>query len=104
MTADVRHVNLLTWKDGTTQAAIDALGDELLRMRQEIPEVQTLLFGPDLGLMDGNVDFAIVEDFDDADAFRRYLAHPAHDKMVREFLRPILASRQAIQFQGPAHA
>src|SRR5919202_5386244 len=98
----LRHVNLLRWKEGTTQVDIEAFGAELLRMREEIAEVRTLFFGPDLGLMEGNVDFAIVEDFDDADAFRRYVAHPAHERMIKEFLRPILASRQAIQFEVPA--
>lgn len=98
----LRHVNLLTWKKGTTQADIDALAAELARMREEIPEIRTLSFGPDLGLMDGNVDFAILEDFDDAGAFGRYTAHPAHNRMVSEFLRPILASRQAIQFDVAA--
>lgn len=96
----VRHVNLLTWKEGTTRADIEALGGALLKMREEIPEVRALSFGPDLGVMEGNVDFAIVEDFDDADAFGRYLAHPAHDRMINESLRPILASRQAIQFEA----
>lgn len=98
----LRHVNLLTWKEGTTQAGIEALGAELVRMRDEIPEVRALYFGPDLGLLEGNVDFAILEDFDDAEAFRRYAAHPAHARMVTELLRPLLASRQAIQFEGPA--
>jgi stress responsive alpha/beta barrel protein len=98
----LRHVNLLTWKGGTTETGIEALGAELVKMRDEIPEVRDLSFGPDLGLMEGNVDYAIVEDFDDAEAFRRYTAHPAHARMVTEFLRPILASRQAIQFEGPA--
>jgi stress responsive alpha/beta barrel protein len=98
MTARLRHINLLSWKDGTTQAAVDELRGELQRMADAIPDVRTLSYGPDLGLMDGNADFVITEEFDDADAFRRYLAHPAHERMVRDFLRPILASRHAIQF------
>ena len=102
MTARLHHINLLGWKDGTTQAAVDELRGELQRMAGAIPEVRTLSYGPDLGLMDGNADFVITEEFDDADAFRRYLAHPAHERMVRDFLRPILASRHAIQFTVPA--
>jgi putative hemolysin len=98
----LRHVNLLTWKKGTAQADIDALAAELARMREEIPEIRALAFGPDLELMDGNADFAILEDFDDAGAFGRYAAHPAHTRMVSEYLRPILASRQAIQFAAAA--
>jgi len=105
MTGCLRHINLLRWKDGTTQAAVDALGGELQRMAREIPEVRTLSYGPDLGLMDGNADFIIQEEFDDAGAFRRYAAHPAHERMIRDFLRPILAARHAIQFiaSDPPH-
>jgi hypothetical protein len=110
MTRCLHHINLLSWKDGTTQAAVDALGAELERMAGEIPEVRALCYGPDLGLMDTNADFIISVEFADAGAFRRYLAHPAHQRMVRDVLRPILASRHAIQFtvsgrrapQGPA--
>jgi hypothetical protein len=104
MTARLHHINLLRWKDGTTQTAVAQLGSELQRMAGEIPEVRTLSYGPDIGLMDGNADFIISEEFDDADAFRRYLAHPAHERMVRDFLRPILASRHAIQFTAPDRA
>jgi len=104
MTPTLRHVNLLTWKEGTTHNDIEALGRQLLKMRDQIPEVRALSYGPDLGLMDGNVDFAIVEDFDDADSFQRYVAHPAHDRMIKEYLRPILASRHAIQLEVQARS
>jgi Stress responsive A/B Barrel Domain len=98
----LRHVNLLTWKDGTEQAALDALSAHLSRYVAEIPEIQNLSFGPDLGLAENSVDFCIVVDFEDGEAFSRYLAHPAHSRMVSEFLKPILESRQAIQFQVSA--
>jgi Stress responsive A/B Barrel Domain len=41
---------------------------------------------------------AIVVDFDDEQAFSRYSTHPAHARLVSEFLRPILQARQAVQF------
>jgi hypothetical protein len=44
------------------------------------------------------MDFAIVVDFDDEESFSRYLAHPAHARLVNEFQRPILQARQAVQF------
>jgi hypothetical protein len=98
----VRHVNLLTWKDGTEQAAVDALSEHLSGYGAEIPEIRDLSFGSDLGLAERNVDFAIIVDFDDEEAFARYLAHPAHGRMVEEFLKPILGARQAVQFEVPA--
>jgi hypothetical protein len=81
----LRHVNLLTWKDGTEQVAIDALSKHLSGYAGEIPEIRDLSFGSDLGLAERNVDFAIIVDFDDEEAFSRYLAHPAHGRMVGEF-------------------
>jgi hypothetical protein len=43
-------------------------------MAGETPKVRALSYAPDLGLMDGNAGFIISEEFDDAGAFRRYLA------------------------------
>jgi hypothetical protein len=98
----LRHVNLLTWKEGTKQAAIDALSEHLSGYAAEIPEIRGLSFGSDLGLAEHNVDYAIIVDFDDAEAFSRYLAHPAHGRMVGEFLKPIVEVRRAVQYQVSA--
>jgi hypothetical protein len=97
----LRHVNLLTWNEGTGQAAIDALSQFLSGYAEAIPEIRGLSFGPDLGLAERNMAFAIVVDFDDEEAFSRYLAHPAHSRLVSEFLRPIVQARQAVQFSIP---
>ena len=94
----LRHVNLLTWNDGTDQAAIDRVSEYLSGYAESIPEIRGLSFGSDLGLAERNMDFAIVVDFDDEEAFSRYLAHPAHDRLITEFLRRILRARQAAQF------
>jgi hypothetical protein len=98
----LRHVNLLAWKEGTEQAAIDALAEHLSGYAAEIPEIRDLSFGPDFRLAERNADFAIIVDFDEEEAFSRYLAHPAHGRMVGEFLKPILESGHAIQFQVSA--
>ena len=96
----LRHVNILTWKDGAEQAAVDALVQHLSGYAAAIPEIRGLSFGPDLGLAERNGDFAIIVDLDDEEAFRRYLAHPAHGRMVEEFLKPIVESRHAVQFSA----
>lgn len=96
----LRHVNILSWKDGAEQAAIDALVEFLSGYAAAIPEIRGLSFGPDLRLADRNGDFAIIVDFDDEEAFRRYLAHPAHGRLVEEFLKPIIESRHAVQFSA----
>lgn len=94
----LRHVNLLTWKDGTEPAAIDALSEYLSGYADEIPEILDVSYGPDLGLAQNDADYCVIVDFDDQAAFSRYLAHPAHGRMIGEFLKPILEARRAVQF------
>ena len=51
------------------------------------------------GGADGNAQFGIVADFDDVDGWRRYVAHPAHVAVLRDRIRPILATRTAVQVE-----
>ncbi len=101
MTGPVRHVVLLTWKEGTDAAAVRAVAEGLAALPDAIPELREYRFGADLGIADGNADFAIVGDFDDVEAWRRYQEHPEHQRVIVELIRPILASRAAVQLAAP---
>jgi stress responsive alpha/beta barrel protein len=98
----IRHVVCLTWKRDVTDAEIEAVRAELVKLPGKIPEIRDYMVGSDLGVGAGNAHFAIVADFDDVDAWRRYQAHPAHEAVLAERIRPILAARAAVQLQfGP---
>jgi len=94
-----RHVVLFRWKPGTPAREIEALERALAALPGEISEIRSYRFGRDAGAAPGNFDFAIVADFADAEAWRRYVAHPAHAKLVAERVRPILGERAATQFR-----
>ena len=94
----LRHVVCFTWADTATPDEIDAVAAGLRALPALIPEVRAYWVGSDAGLVDGNADLAVVADFDDVDAWRAYLAHPAHQAVLVERIRPILASRAAVQF------
>lgn len=96
----LRHVVTFTWNPGTTDAQVQALVEGLRRLPEEIAEIRHYSFGPDLGL-GGNGDFAVVADFDDADAYRVYASHPAHQRVITELVVPIRATRLAVQFEHP---
>ena len=51
--------------------------------------------GPDAGINEGNYDFAVVADFDDADGYLGYRDHPAHRAVVDKHITPIVATRAA---------
>ena len=98
----IRHVACLTWKPGVTAAEVEAVRVALVALPGQVPEIRAYTVGSDLTLTDGNADFAIVADFDDADAWRRYQHHPAHRAVLTEQILPILAARAAVQLDlGP---
>ena len=100
-TGPLRHIVLLTWKPDAESEAIRAAVDGLAGLPARIPELTRYRLGTDLGIVDGNADFAIVGDFDDTAAWRRYQEHPEHQRVIVELLRPIIASRVAVQVPYP---
>jgi antibiotic biosynthesis monooxygenase (ABM) superfamily enzyme len=94
-----RHVVLFRWQPGTTAGQLAALERALEALPGQVPQIRTYRFGADAKQTAGNFDFAIVADFDDVEAFRAYVAHPAHQKLVAEQIRPLAAERAAVQFR-----
>jgi hypothetical protein len=95
----VRHVVLFRFKPDTAGADKQALRDGLSEMPNAIPEIQRYEFGDDLELADGNFDFAVVAEFNSATDFKTYAAHPRHQQLITELVRPILSERVALQYE-----
>ena len=93
-----RHVALFRWADGTTAEQKQAISDGLARLPSLIAELRDYRFGDDAGLSDGNWDFAVVADFDDAEGWHAYRDHPEHRRVVSEHIGPVAAERAAVQF------
>lgn len=96
-----RHVIMVRWAEGTSEAQKQAVRDGLAALPDQIPEIRSYRYGDDAGVREGNFDFALVADFDDRDAFRSYLDHPAHQKFAVDVLYPVIADRVAVQFEWP---
>ena len=94
------HVVLLSWKDGTTDRQIRDLTEGLAALPGLIPEIRAYRFGPDARLAEGHADFAVVADFDSAEAYGTYASHPAHRDLIDRLLTPILERRWALQFES----
>jgi hypothetical protein len=94
-----RHVVLFNWTEGATEAQKHALAGELRKLPDRIDSIRLYHVGPDAGVNQGNCDFAVVADFDDADGYRTYRDHPAHRIVVEHYVNPIVASRSAVQYQ-----
>ncbi len=58
--------------------------------------------GTDLGLRDGGWDFAITNDWQDADAYRVYDLDQEHNRLRREIFAVICQDIARVQFEVPA--
>lgn len=95
----IRHAVLFNWTGQETDAQVRSLSDALAKLPGAIPQIRAYRFGPDAGISQGNCDFAVVADFDDADGYLTYRDHPQHRDVVERHVSPIMASRTAIQFE-----
>ncbi len=94
----LRHVVLLRWTERVGPAEVEAVEQGLGELPGAIPEIVSYAYGRDLGLGEGNYDFAIVAEFRNAEDWAAYRDHPAHLELIEQRIRPILASRVAVQF------
>lgn len=93
----LRHLVLFDLADDADDAAVDAAVAALRGLADEIDEVVELHVGRDAGLADGNAGLALLVVVADADAWRTYQAHPAHQQVVTEHVRPVVTGRTAAQ-------
>jgi hypothetical protein len=81
----VRHIVLIKWKPETNAEQIQAFADGFASLRESISVVRGMYYGPDLGLMDGTFDYAMVADFDSAEDWHTYRDHPDHIAFAQRF-------------------
>jgi len=95
----IRHCVLLDFHAGTERRAAVDLVDQLHAMAAALGPATPTSFraATDLGLSETNHDLAIVADFESLDHYRAYAAHPRHLAFIEERLKPVLASRCAVQ-------
>jgi hypothetical protein len=93
-----RHVVVFRWIEDATEEQKRAVEERLAALPGAIPEIEQYHYGADVGITDGNYDFAVVADFTDRAAFVTYRDHPAHRAAVDECIRPIMATRAAVQY------
>lgn len=94
----VRQLVLVRWTEDATEEAKKAVGDALLGLRDQIDTVRDVHLGSDLRIREDNFDFAVSVDFDDEEGYLTYRNHPAHIRVVKEFIQPVMAERAGTVF------
>ena len=95
----LRHVVLFRLKEDAPEGTAQSIRKALSHLAQSIPDISSYSYGQDLGLREGNFDLAVVADFVDEQAFKRYVDHPDHQAFIADQLQPVLAERVALQFE-----
>ncbi len=73
----LKHIVLMTFKEGASEKDIRDMERGLASLPPVIPEIRQYEFGRDRR-PERAYDFALVSAFQDAEALKRYQAHPDH--------------------------
>jgi hypothetical protein len=95
----IRHIVLFGWNDDVTDEQKKRAAAEIAKLPSLVPSVRAFACGPDVGINQGNFDFAVTADFEDAGGYVAYRDHPDHRAMVEENILPITAKLAAVQFE-----
>jgi hypothetical protein len=95
----MRHIAMFEFTDDVTDEDVRAIDAGLGRLPDAIEEIRNYSFGIDLGLGDGNFDYAVVGEFDSVEDFRTYLAHPEHVRVSSTLIKPVLKNVVRIQME-----
>lgn len=90
----IRHIVLFTLTaaaDSERATDVSGMQDRLGALVGVIPGLQSMVVKPDLGLVEGHWDVALISEHDDNEALEGYQAHPAHLEAAA-FIRSVTSS------------
>ena len=98
-----RHVVMFRWGDHVDEDHVEAVRDGLSKLPGQIDSIRSYVHGSDVGVSEGNWDYAVVADFDNVQGFITYRDHPTHLLLIEELIRGHTAERAAVQYQYGGH-
>lgn len=94
----IRHIVLFRWNADAPQEVRDSTLSALRALAERIPEVQQLHVGSDVANR-GSFDFALTSDFATEDDISSYSAHPDHQAVIADFIKPYVAEMEVLDFE-----
>jgi len=93
-----RHVVMFKLVESTTPEQKETLLTGLSRLPGQISLIRSFSVGLDAHVAEGSFDVVVIVDFDSADDYLTYAAHPVHRKFLADCVLPVLATRAAVQY------
>jgi hypothetical protein len=97
-----RHVVMFRWADHIDAEHVEKVSTGLSALPGEIDVIRSYVHGSDVGVSEGNYDYAVVADFDNVADFGIYREHPQHVQLIAELIKDHVTDRAAIQYQTDA--
>ncbi len=95
----LRHIVLVSFKPEATDDQVAAWYRAVKELCEESTEVLSFSLGKNIGSGPNQHDAALVADFDNIDAFRRYVGGERHKAYVEQHARHVTAKLAAIQHE-----
>jgi Stress responsive A/B Barrel Domain len=95
----IRHIALLTFVEGTTDAEVHAIESALATLPARLSQLRAYAVGRDLALNEGNATFGVVADFATVEDYVAYRDDAEHRRIITELIAPVLAGRTAVQYE-----
>ena len=95
----LRHIVLVSFKPEASADQIAAWRDAATDMCESSEEVLWFSLGKNIGSGPNHYDAALVADFEDINAFRRYVGGEKHKAYVEDHARHVIAKLAAIQHE-----
>ena len=95
----IRHVVLFTWTEDMTPDKEKQLTAELTALAPTIAGLRAYHAGPDAGIVEGNFDYAVVADFDDAESYLAYRTNAQHQDIITRLTAPNTQTRASLQYE-----
>lgn len=95
----IQHIVLFKFEGAATPGQIVDARDALVAMKKQIPEIQEIHFGPNLGPSVNEFSHVLIVSCADMGAVKRYLEHPVHRQTIDQYLAPIREARLAADIE-----
>ena len=95
----IEHLVLFQWVADAPAGAVTRVMDELRGLPAQIPGIRELTCGANFSARSQGYTHALVVRFEDRAALEAYGPHPAHQRVVQEFISPIRAETLVVDYE-----
>jgi hypothetical protein len=95
----IEHIVLFRWNDTASSEAQENAMTELRKLKNKIPGIVDLSCGTNFSDRAKGYTHGLVVRFTDRAALQAYVPHPEHQRVVKNFIDPILADVLALDYE-----